>query len=703
MGKKIINLTPDLSPEDLVLIEEVKKFIGESDSFYGDINKRIEEDFNFYSDDAYSQKDKDNRGNDRNQASFNIIRRDVFQIVNNYKDNKFGISLSSKKQEKIKKAELTKSIIEGIESDSRADDVYGLGIENSVICGYGYIVITTDYSKEDNESFDQSIKIIGVQNPVCVKFGNSEKIDGSDVNEAALVEYIDSDLAEDLYGKDITNDNEFSLNALSIKKPENTTMMVTYYKKRFQSEVLYKLKDGRTGSAKDFSKSELIGSIKKTIKKPFIEVSKVIGHKVISQTELPIKYIPIVPIYGTRIKRNNKWQYLGIVDSIKDCQRYLNYAGSLGIERVAHSIRPIIAADYRGIGEHEEDWRNINKSLSPVLFFDGIDKEGQPVAAPTVLNQVINNTDVQGIQTNMEDLMSSITGIPKAGLGVGSAPETAETATAILTKSRSSDKSYSHFYTNLASSIEQTGRIILELLNVIYDTPRDMTLVTKEGKSIKNMDLSKEDIIPDELEVTVEAGPMSPNERKESLKSLLAITSLLGPESLNRVADKLFLNSDIPGSEELAERFKYIDTTSNGTSGQDPAAVQALNIAQQTLQSKDSVIKLMEEQLNQTYQMITQLQSALQANQVKVDADMAIANLNNQNKIELKRMEIEAENIQLAAKIQSDAEKESQKAMIELQKHQDQTSLKIMEAQQSVPEDFIPTPHLRGIAKGGLI
>ena len=111
----------------------------------------------------------------------------------------------------------------------------------------------------------------------------------------------------------------------------------------------------------------------------------------------------------------------------------------------------------------------------------------------------------------------------------------------------------------------------------------------------------------------------------------------------------------------------------------------------------------MEEQLNQTYQMITQLQSALQANQVKVDADMAIANLNNQNKIELKRMEIEAENIQLAAKIQSDAEKESQKAMIELQKHQDQTSLKIMEAQQSVPEDFIPTPHLRGIAKGGLI
>lgn len=709
MGRKV-NLTPNVDKDDLTLIYEVKKFISDSDGYYSEINKRIEEDFQFYSDEQYNEKDKTNRGEGRNQSTFNVLRRYVHQITNQYNDNKFGIKLSPKKIESVEKAKLAESIINGIEVDSRADDVYSIAHENQVICGYGYIVVTTDYAKEDSESFDQQIKIIGVQNPSCVKFGNSEKIDGSDVNEATLIEFIDESIAEDLYGKDVTENNEYSLNSMVITKPEDTTMMVTYYKKRFNTSSYYKLADGRSGPENKFTKLELKGAKKRTIKKPYIEVSKIIGHKVISRTELPIKYIPIIPVYGTRVKRKQKWQYIGIIDSVKDCQKFINYAGSLGVERVAHSIRPVIAADFRGIGEHEEDWRNINKNLSPTLFFNGLDTEGNAVPMPTVLNQATNISDVLQTQGNMEGLISSILGIPKDGIGQTASGQ-AETAEAVLTRSRSSDRSYAHYFINLAASIEQVGRVVLELLNVIYDTPREMTFINGKQKEVKMVDIKDIDIISDELEVSVEAGPMSVNARRDSLNQLLAFAKLLGPESLPKLVDKLFLNSDVQDAEELANRFKYIDPnamtqeTSGAPIGQDPSAVQALTIAQQALATKSALTDSLEQQLTQAYSMITQLQTAMQSNAAKLQADIAMNDAKLSNNLQLEAMKEQAEDRRLAAKLVQDAQTESQSSELELKKLQQKEQERIDKAQQFVP-DVLPTevrPQLHSLAKGGLI
>ena len=675
---------PDLKPEDFELLQEVKEFITASDSHYGEMNKQIKESMDFYSGEQYSDTDKKNRGEHRSQATFNIMQRNVFQIVNNYKDNQFGINISAKTQASLKKAEYVMGLIRGLEVDSRASDVYALAHENQVIAGYGYIVVTTDYSKESEESFDQDIKIIGVQNPRCIKFDpNSEKIDGSDQNHSALVEYIDDSVALSLYGEDAISEDDYSLNSLDIMKPDNTVMLVTYYKKRFDTNTIYKLEDGRVGSVKDFSKVELKNARKKVVKKPYIEVTKVIGHSIISRTEWPIKFIPIVPVYGTRINKKDKVQYVGLIHNIKDAQRTINYAGSLGIERVARSMRPMIIADYRGVGEHEEDYRNIDKAISPILFFNGSSVDGEQIQQPTIVNPTINNQDVLDLQNNMENLITSITGIPKDGLG-STAQGIPETATAVLTKHASQDKSYSHFYSNLAQSIEQVGRIVLELLNVIYDTPRLMTLANGKEKTRLMTDIKSLDIIPDELEVTCDAGPMTAHGRKEALNQLLAISNLIATNQVPPLLiDQLFINSDIPNAEDIAKRFAP-PPTQNGTSGMDPAAIPALQAAQAALTTQQQATSAAQAQLQQAYQMIAELQQVVTANELKNQTELAINAAKMQNNIDLQNLKDAAENQRLAAKLQMDSTLSSQDALLEVHKLQQEQEAELAKASQVI-------------------
>jgi len=106
---------------------------------------------------------------------------------------------------------------------------------------------------------------------------------------------------------------------------------------------------------------------------------------------------------------------------------------------------------------------------------------------------------------------------------------------------------------------------------------------------MENINVAELDIIPSELEVDIDAGPMQETQRKENLNGLLALGSMLGPEVALVFADNIVRNADFDDSEAVATKLEAYAKMKTGIGGdtsqeQDPEAVAALQQAQATVQ-----------------------------------------------------------------------------------------------------------------------
>lgn len=560
------------------------------------------------------KRDRERPGAERPMLTINRIFQFRNQIINEIRQNRPSIKCRPVDDNAdVDTAEVLQGIIRHIAAQSNADIAIDTAAEWQVDTGLGYFRVITDYC--DPESFDQDIIIKRVADPAKVYFDpESNEPDGSDAKWAFICEdYTQDDFKSEFPGIDTAGWKQGANGDTGSWFNGDTVRVAEYFVIESTARVLAQLQDGSIIWKDEVPKEahELIIKERKSESK-ICKWYKLAGNEVVSETELPCSYIPVIPVYGSEVWVEGKRHLHGLTRFAKDPARLYNYMQSANTELLALAPRaPYVAAEGQLDG-HEQEWRLANQVNLSVLTYNPVSNLGQVIPAPRREMPPSTNPGLEASMNRSIDDMKSTMGIFDASLGNR---ESDQSGKAIMSQQRQASIGNFHFSDNLGRSIKHMGKIIVEMIPKIYDTQRVARILGEDGEaknvqidpdqpqskverqgengeiqSIYNLGVGKYDVI-------VDTGPSYATKREESAQTMLSFVQT-DPQLLQIAGDIIFNNLDIPGSDEVAKRMKAML----------PPQIQAME-KQEGGQQIDPQI---EAQMNQMAQQMEHMSQALQ-------------------------------------------------------------------------------------------
>lgn len=619
-------------------------------------------DFRFADGEQWGEEERQARqvgASKRPMVVINLTRRYIDRIVNPLRQNPIGIQVDGSSDEVT---EYLNDFIRNIEYESDASEAYETAFEDAVTAGFGFVLVTTDYDKK--EGLEQKICIQRVFDPTKVYIDPSHrKIDGSDAEWGFFIDTIDKDTAKDMYGDDLQGlEIPFGADIYSSwTLPSDEYYTLTFYRKRKRQKVRYFYQDGSSSIEKikgydDF----IVGERKEWVNS--VQITEFCGYKIVNETELPIEYIPIIPVYGDRLRLdqdNLKWG--GVVHWVQDQQRLYNYYRSNENELVQLApISPWIA-ESRQIEGYEDEWKRANTHPFDTLPYNAVSENGTPLPPPQRTNNIAQTAHlIQSAESIKQEIGASLGMFDNV---FGELQGANQSGASVLLNQNAGENSTAQYMNNLAKSIKQVGRVVLSLIPIVYDTEREIRFRSESGeKWVENINISQ--VLSDlsKFDITTHAGPTFESQRRESQQYLTEIANMVGAGMNLPILYEMVKNSKILNKKRMVEvmdKMLPAEFREVGENAPDPEAMQALQTAQQTIEEQAKMIDQMEG-------IIQQLQSAvidneadrdarIQAELIKSQTALAKASMDNETKLaqeELKQtgettrdiMEIQAEN-----------------------------------------------------------
>lgn len=559
-------------------------------------------------------------------------------------------------------AEILQGMIRHIAYLSNGDVAIDTAFESMVRCGRGYFRVLTDYC--DEKSFEQDIVIKRVVNPHMVYLDPAfSEPDGSDAEWGFIgtyvpraiyrAEYPDSRMA----GLEDSTWESIGDTAPEWAQKDGAGCLVVEYFRRVRKPVtVYLLEDGSTTKEKPESFKD-----KRASYEIEVEWFKLNAIEVLDKTIWPGKWIPIVPVLGSELSVDGQRTWSGMVRSAKDAQRAFNYWKSAQAETIALAPRApwVGPKGFMGSGSQKAMWQQANRRPVAALEYEAYDNQQRPMAPPqrTMVEPPIMAI-TQAMVGAVDDLKAT-TGIYDPSLGNR---ESSQSGVAIRQLQRQGQTGNFHFQDNLARSIRHLGRIMVDLIPKVYDTQRMVRIIHPDesvdtvtingpsGKTDQKTGLEKVyDLSVGTYDVTVNVGPGYQTKRQENLALLESL--MQGPMGgmLTQVAPDLVASMmDFQIAPKLVERLKKIlppalqDQPEGGPQGgpQIPPEVQA------QMQQEGQMVQQLTERV---HQLTDALEDKQGAEQTKVQAEMARAQLDAQTRLEIARMNNETDLIKTQA------------------------------------------------------
>jgi len=301
-----------------------------------------------------------------------------------------------------------------------------------------------------------------------------------------------------------------------------------------------------------------------------------------------------------------------------DSQRAYNYERTSYIEQVALQPKAPFVIPWESVENFQDEWATANTSNRAYLPYNANDTEGRQLPQPQRQGPPpVGASFIQGGALALSDIQASI-GMYRANLG---APSNETSGRAINARQREGDTANYHYIDNLSRSIEQLGRIIVDMIPKIYDTQRVARITGDDG----SIDAVKIDPDQDEAkkltadamvinpgvgvyDVRVKAGPSYTTLRQESAEAIGQILqgnpqafAVLGPEWARM--------QDWPNAEKISQMLLAMA----------PPPVQAL------AQGDKGIPPAIQAQMQQMKQENEQLKTALQEASQKLETDVVAA------------------------------------------------------------------------------
>jgi hypothetical protein len=572
---------------DSSIIAEAKKRFKRCEEWESESRARFVEDRKFANADSengwqWNDKVRTARELDsRPCLTINKTRQHNLQIINDARQNKPSIDVRPVSNgATYEAAEVFESITRHIEYISNAQTIYDRASVFQVEGGIGYWRVVTDYA--DDESLDQEIFLRAVKDPLSIYLDpDITELDGSDARFGFVFDDMPHDLAKakfpqfadafptaDTLGKG----NEWLSKdhvrvAEYFRKSEVTDRLISYVDQDGNrqtvraSAMAQPIVDGLIADP-DTRTRDLIGSK--------IEWFQIIGDKIVDRNTWPGIYIPIVRVVGEETVIEGQLDRKGHTRSLKDPQRQYNFWSSGAAEFVALQSKSPYVAPVRSIEGLENYWENANTENFAVLPYNDVDDVGVEIARPQRSEPpVMAPAFIAGMQVARQELME-VSGQYQAEMG---APSNEKSGLAIQERQRQGDNATYHFIDHLAVAIRFTGKILIDLIPKIYDTPRIVRILGEDGtgepvqldpqaKQAYQEQTNRDGQVVAKIfnpnvgryDVQADIGPNYGTKRQEAFTALTQIV-MRSENLMPIIGDIVFKAADFPMSDEVAERL----------------------------------------------------------------------------------------------------------------------------------------------------
>lgn len=592
--------------------------------------------------------------------TLNVLPARERQILNDRRQNRTGVDVHPVDDKAdVETAKVLKGMIRHIEYDSNADVAYDTADASQVRIGFGFIWVTTEF--EGPDSFDQVIKIKRARNPFNFYLDpNYQEPDGSDANYGFMFTTLTKDEYEEQFPKgELAGVNDW--NSVGDKDPdwisESGVRIVDYiYKEKKKDQLL--LLQNPAGEKRAVKKSELPDDKivegedgAKYLESPdglrtiILNVRDVESEKIywcthnaveiLNKTEWPGKWIPIIPVLGDELDVDGERKLEGMVRHAKDAIRMKNAMASAQVEAIELAPKaPWLVAEGQ-IEPYKEIWATANTKNHAYLPYKPTTLSGQPVAPPERLIQEPAIRAITEASLQFADELKSITGINDAQLGRTS---NEKSGTAINARKQQGELSNFHFADNSRRSKRHIGRILIDLIPKIYDTPRVMRIIGEDGtpdmvKINQPTGKTKPDGTPEVFQmgmgtydVTADEGPSYQTKRLESAESIQALIAA-EPGLLTILGDLFVKSLDFPYAQECAERIKkMLPEQLQDDKDKQPVPPQVQAKLQQYGQLIDQLTKVVNDQAEQLKSQTLVLESKERIAALQAETQLAINN-----------------------------------------------------------------------------
>jgi hypothetical protein len=577
----------------------------------------------------------------RPALTINKTRQHCLMIINDAKQNKPTIKIKATGGgATYQAAQVLESIVRSIEYHSNASSAYDSATESQVKMGIGYWRVVTDYVADD--SFDQEIFIRRVRDPFSVYIDpDINEVDGSDASYA----FIFQDMPVDEFNRSYPNlkgkvgRSNTGLDEGNDWVDDKHVRRAEYFRRLEREEELISFVDPSSNERKVVKASDLSPEIVDMVKNdPMtrtrmastydVEWFLIVGSMVLETKIWPGKYIPIVRVIGEETIIDKELDRKGHVRALKDPQRVYNYWSSSAVENVALQSKTPYIASAESIEGFENQYGNANQINYSVLPYNAYDDQGRPLQPPKRQEPVsMPQAYITGLQISSSEMMA-VSGQYEPTLGEQGDEKT---GIAIQERQRTGNKATFHYIDNLAVAIRFTGKILIDLIPKIYDTPRMIRILGEDGtesqiqidptqqqalaesRKPSQREMDKQVAITQILnpnvgryEVQSDVGPNYATKRQEAFNSFTQIISTR-PELVQIIGDILMKAGDFPMADEAAERLKRMVPKQALGEGPDPETQilmeqveglkQSLAAALQALADKTGETKVSQEKV----------------------------------------------------------------------------------------------------------
>lgn len=539
------------------------------------------------------------RGN-KPSLTVNKTRQHCLQIINDAKQNKPQIRINPVSDEATKaSADIYEGVIRHIEYMSNASVAYDTATTHQVQGGIGWWRIVQEY--EDDNSLEMGCRIQRVRDALSVYLDpDIQEADGSDARFAFVVDDVPRDEFESKYPEYKDKMPQGGMTGPIIEGgwlDEDHVRVAEYYRIVDKEDVLHQLPDGSTlkeseiAEGASFEWLDRVSLRRRTMHSKELQWIKIVGGNIVDRQVEIGRYIPLVRVIGEEEVIEGRLERKGHVRALKDPQRIYNYWASSAVEQVALQTKAPYVAPAEAIEGFQDYWSSSNTKNHQVLPFNAFDEAGKPIPPPQRQEPPqMAQAYVQGMQVAQQDLMFA-SGQYQPSLGQQD-QRSEISGKAIALRQRQGDNATYHYVDNLAIAIRYTGRILIDLIPKVYDTPRVLRILAPDGTVDRiQMDPRQQQALqtvpqnPEQnqasggmqaptpqqalaasvvrifnpavgrYEVQADVGPAYATRRQQAWDAFSQII-MSAPNLLNVAGDLLFKAADFPMAEDLAERMQ---------------------------------------------------------------------------------------------------------------------------------------------------
>jgi len=547
---------------------------------------------------------------DEPELTINLTDALVRRVVNNIKQQRpRGKAHPVADGANVETADVVNGLGRHVETRSEASIAYDTAADNATTAGWGYFRLIPEFVAPD--SFDQDLRILPIRNIFTVYMDPSAMMPAG---QDAMWCLISTKMKRIEYERLYPSAEKISWNDIGRDEDtmdwedEEEIRLAEYFRIREKSEKLYLIRR-KDGEEYTRFKSELpnplpLGDViadERESSRRQVEWFHLNGLKVIEREILPGEWIPVFRVQGNVADIDGEVIRRGMVESMMDSQRMVNYGEVAKIKRLGLAPKaPWVAAEGQLDGHPE--WTQANTAPIPVLTYKPVTvmtANGEALLPPPQRQPPAQIESgfaefVQGMRTNL----MAVAGMPSEP--GADTQGTVVSGKAIQKRQGYSDQSHFQYYDNLTLAIAQCWRVMLSWFPHYFSTQRMQRIIGEDGtpelvkinepieeggvKSVKN------DLTVGKYDVVMETGPGYETKREEGSETLLA---LLQVEALAELiaktgADLVFRSIDHPYMQELADRLtaqnpEGLKKIMEGLSNRARSLVQALSNENQQL------------------------------------------------------------------------------------------------------------------------